>query len=138
MERGTAFDVVAYLVNAINTSSNIYISFGVEGFTTWEGSQELANHIMEEFWQQGDDETSKGLTTLDNIEPILDRRQSVNLPSLEVRSKWWWWWWVVVVVVVGGGGGGGDDDDDDDNNHHARQQNRFSIEVRLSIFLFWR
>ena len=55
------------------------------GFTTWEGSQELANHIMEEFWQQGDDETSKGLTTLDNIEPILDRRQSVNLPSLEVN-----------------------------------------------------
>merc|ERR1719193_2443363 len=54
------------------------------GFTTWEGSQELANHIMEEFWRQGDDETSKGLTTLDNIEPILDRRQSVNLPSLEV------------------------------------------------------
>ena len=56
------------------------------GFTTWEGSQELANYIMEEFWQQGDDETSKGLTTLDNIEPILDRRQSVNLPSLEVSS----------------------------------------------------
>ena len=46
----------------------------------------MANYIMEEFWQQGDDETSKGLTTLDNIEPILDRRQSVNLPSLEVSS----------------------------------------------------
>ena len=42
---------------------------------------------MEEFWRQGDDETSKGLTTLENIEPILDRRQSVNLPSLEVKDQ---------------------------------------------------
>ena len=65
----------------------LYCTLIMTGFTTWEGSQELANHIMEEFWQQGDDETSKGLTTLDNIEPILDRRQSVNLPSLEVRAN---------------------------------------------------
>ena len=54
------------------------------GYTVWEGSQQLAKVIMEEFWQQGDEEKKRGLTPIDDIEPILDRRQKDNLPKLEV------------------------------------------------------
>ena len=57
------------------------------GYTVWEGSQQLASHIMEEFWQQGDEEKKRGLTPVEKIEPILDRRQESNLPVLEVR-RW--------------------------------------------------
>jgi len=55
------------------------------GYTVWEGSQQLAKVIMEEFWQQGDEEKKRGLTPIDDIEPILDRRQKDNLPKLEVQ-----------------------------------------------------
>lgn len=55
------------------------------GYTVWEGSQELASKIMDEFWEQGDEEKRRGLTKAEQIEPILDRRQQENLPLLEVQ-----------------------------------------------------
>ena len=55
------------------------------GYTVWEGSQQLATVIMEEFWRQGDEEKKQGLTPIEEIEPILDRTQKDSLPKLEVR-----------------------------------------------------
>ncbi|XP_041358670.1 probable 3',5'-cyclic phosphodiesterase pde-5 isoform X2 [Gigantopelta aegis] len=49
-------------------------------YKPWKTQLDLVNIIMEEFWQQGDEEKSKGMTPM----PMMDREKRNELPQLEV------------------------------------------------------
>ncbi|XP_048759916.1 probable 3',5'-cyclic phosphodiesterase pde-5 isoform X5 [Ostrea edulis] len=49
-------------------------------YKPWKLQVQLVDVIMEEFWQQGDEERSQGLTPM----PMMDRQKKNELPHLEV------------------------------------------------------
>ncbi|XP_061192599.1 probable 3',5'-cyclic phosphodiesterase pde-5 isoform X5 [Saccostrea echinata] len=49
-------------------------------YKPWDLQVQLVDVIMEEFWQQGDEERSQGLTPM----PMMDRQKKNELPHLEV------------------------------------------------------
>ncbi|XP_076440907.1 putative 3',5'-cyclic phosphodiesterase pde-5 isoform X2 [Babylonia areolata] len=49
-------------------------------FKPWDTQLDLVYVIMEEFWQQGDEEKAKGMTPM----PMMDRDKQNELPQLEV------------------------------------------------------